>query len=112
MANDAEIRWIAAAQDIGRALHAGADPSRDHEITHRFYAQAEDVELRKALEARGVCVSEREDSPGFEARRNDRLSPSALKPVVEELCRLADKYSAEYDGCEISVNDNCNSGRQ
>ena len=102
MGNNAELAFLNSAKQVGLSLQSGIDPATRHEITHFFYAPNEDPEFRKALEKLGFEVCERQDSPGFEAARLDFVSALQLKLLVEELCRTADKYAADYDGWTLS----------
>lgn len=103
MANNPEMAFLAASRRLGQLQAEGFDHTGEREITHSFYTSGEDVALRRALWEQGFQVSERQGTPGLEARRRETLSIGNLKNAVEQLCRTADKYAAQYDGWDLSA---------
>ena len=104
MSNSPDIAFVKTAEKIGQIKAQGVDFTRQHEVTHQFFSFHENREFRKALEELGFKVSERDESPGLEARRPEHLSVAALRSTVEQLCRIADRYAAEYDGWDLTAN--------
>ena len=79
----------------------GFDLSRENEVTHLFTTLHSWVEFRKFLEQQGFAVSERSDVPGLEARRSEIITVARMQSLVDDLCRRADKYAADYDGWDV-----------
>jgi Regulator of ribonuclease activity B len=102
VANNSEMAFLATARRLGEVQADGFVLTSEHEITHCFLA-LDDSALRKALWEQGFRFSEREGTPGLEARRAEVLSVGNLKEVVGQLCRTADKYAAEYDGWDVTA---------
>ncbi|HYW17569.1 MAG TPA: ribonuclease E inhibitor RraB [Allosphingosinicella sp.] len=103
MANNPEMAFLGTARRLGEVQADGLVLTREHEITHFFLACDDEVALRKALWEQGFQVSERQGTPGLEARRKELLSVGNLKEVVGKLCRTADKYAAQYDGWNVTA---------
>ena len=97
------MAYLATARRLGEVQADGFVLGGEHEITHFFFAFDESVALRKALCEQGFRVSERQGTPGLEARRAEMLSIGNLKEVVGQLCRTADKYAAQYDGWNVTA---------
>jgi hypothetical protein len=103
VANNAELAFVASSRRLGQLIGEGVDLSREQEIAHSFFAMGDALALRKALEGQGFAVSERADIPGLVARRRELLVSGNLKGLVEQLCRTADKYAADYEGWDLAV---------
>ncbi|HEX8466273.1 MAG TPA: ribonuclease E inhibitor RraB [Allosphingosinicella sp.] len=97
------MAFLAAARRLGEVQADGFVMGDEHEISHSFLAFDDGVALRKALWEQGFQVSERQGTPGLEARRKEMLSAGNLKELVGQLCRTADKYAAQYDGWDVTA---------
>ena len=102
MANNAEITFINMGPELARAQSSGYGETLPAPLRHTFFVvSGETVDLLRRLRSDGFVASEAYGSPQIFAVRSEPISINHLKSLVREMCDLADKFAAEYDGWKI-----------
>jgi hypothetical protein len=102
MANNAEMKFINMGPELAKAQILGLGEARPAPLTHTFFVPSgETTDLMRRLRSDGFAATEDDSSPRVVAVRGEPISVSHLKSLVREMCDIADKFAAEYDGWKI-----------
>lgn len=103
MANNAEIQFINMAPELAKAQRLGFSGTHPAPLRHRFFSPGGGaIDLLRRLRSEGFDVVEDDESPTIFASRSEPVDVRHLKSLVRDMCELADKHAADYDGWKIA----------
>ena len=102
--NNFEIKVINMGPELARAEHLGFSATSPAKVCHSFFVPSgELVDLERRLRDEGFEVSESDVSPKVQAVREEPITFAHMRTLVRDMCDLADKFAAEYDGWKIDA---------
>jgi hypothetical protein len=102
--NNFEIHVINMGPELARAEHLGFSASSPAKVCHSFFVPSGELaDLNRRLRDEGFLVAESDTSPAVMAARDEPITFAHMRTVVRDMCDLADKFAAEYDGWKIDA---------
>ena len=100
--NDWQQQVLMNAPVFEALTSQGEDLSDERHVIHYFYDGDVDG-LSKALEEQGYAVQPTATSPGVIAENHAATDQQWSENTMKQMCDLANRFGAEYDGWECSM---------
>ena len=102
MANNAELKFVSLGPELAKAQASFRATGKAVSLEHFFFVPSGQItDLLRRLRAEGFTAREDESSPGVIAKRAEIVELEQVRRLTREMCDLADKFAADYDGWKI-----------
>ena len=102
MSNNPELLFVSLGPELAKAQAAFRATGKAVSLEHVFFVPSgETTDLLRRLRAEGFVTREDDSSPRVIAKRAEAAELEQIRRLTRDMCDLADKFAADYDGWKI-----------